>query len=371
LAPGSEDHECAWRDEAERLAEELARVQQRQQQLEGQLAALQRHIFGQRSEKLPPIAEQLRAERPVDPAATQARRREAREQKAALPEREVLHSVPVEKRRCPKCGSTELRPLGEGKKTVLYEYVPARFERQVHIQETLACRCGEGVVVADGPPKVVEKGQYGPGFIAHIVTAKCADSIPIYRQAKALRRAGIPVARTTLGDLFHSAADVLQPLADRLLQLVRDSRLVLGDETPLRVQAKGKTRRSYVWTFRTEKLVAYQYSPSRSGETPSKVLGGTSGYLLVDAYSAYNAVTVPEGRTRVGCWAHVRRKFFDALPTAPEAQEMLDLILGLYRVEYEARDAGVLHSDEHLHRRRQLSAPILERIRDCHPAARQ
>jgi len=313
---------------------------------------------------MPPIAEQLRQEKPADPALTQAMRRAQREAKAALPEREIQHRVSDERRKCPKCGSTELRSVGEGKRTYLYEYVPARFERQVHVQETLACRCGEGMVVADGPRRVADKCQYGPGLLAHVVTAKCADSIPLYRQAKALARAGVPINRTTLGDLFHTAADVLAPLAARILERVRESRLVRADETPIRVLDEGKTRRGYIWTFRTEQLIAYEYSASRSGETPARVLEGTRGYLLVDAYSGYNAVTLPEGRIRVGCWAHVRRKFFDALGTAPEAKGMLNLILDLYRVEHAARDAGVLGQPEHLRLRAEQSAASLGRIRD-------
>jgi transposase len=362
VVPSSEDHDCAWRNEAERLEGELVRIKDQQETLRAQLAALQRHVFGKRSEKMPPVSEELRSERPVDPEATQARRRAARAEKAALPEREVHHLVPPERRLCPKCGSADLRPLGDGKRTFVYEYVPARFERQVHVQETLACRCGEGVVVADAPARVVDKCQYGPGFIAHLITAKCADSIPLYRQAKALQRASVPVQRTTMGDLFHMGADVLQPLADRILQLVRESHLVLADETPIRVLAEKKTRRSYVWTFRTDKLIAYRYSASRSGDTPAEVLGGTRGYLVVDGYTGYNAVVVPKGRVRVGCWAHVRRRFFEA--TAPEAKEMMDFILGLYRVEHEMADAGRLGSPEHLLRRREVSAPLLERIRD-------
>ena len=313
---------------------------------------------------MPPIAEQLRQEKPADPALTQAMRRAQRKAKAALPEREIQHRVSDERRKCPKCGSTELRSVGEGKRTYLYEYVPARFERQVHVQETLACRCGEGMVVADGPRRVADKCQYGPGLLAHVVTAKCADSIPLYRQAKALARAGVPINRTTLGDLFHTAADVLAPLAARILERVRESRLVRADETPIRVLDEGKTRRGYIWTFRTEQLIAYEYSASRSGETPARVLEGTRGYLLVDAYSGYNAVTLPEGRIRVGCWAHVRRKFFDALGTAPEAKGMLNLILDLYRVEHAARDAGVLGQPEHLRLRAEQSAASLGRIRD-------
>ena len=116
----------------------------------------------------------------------------------------------------------------------------------MHVQEPLACKCGEGVVVADAPARAVDKCQYGSGFLALLVTAKCADSIPLYRQANALHRVGIPVARTTMGDLFHTSAQVLQPLVERILQLVRESHLVLADETPVRVQAEKKTRRGYI-----------------------------------------------------------------------------------------------------------------------------
>ena len=95
--------------------------------------------------------------------------------------------MPDEDRRCPKCGGTNLRSLGEGKTSVVYEYVPSKIERQVHVQETLACRCGEGIVTAEGAAKVVDKGQYGPGLVAHAVVAKCADSIPLYRLEKTYR----------------------------------------------------------------------------------------------------------------------------------------------------------------------------------------
>jgi len=130
-----------------------------------------------------------------------------------------------------------------------------------------------------------------------VVTSKCLDSIPLYRQAKVLSRAGVPVARTTLGDLFHSAARATDPLYRRLLDLIRVDDYVRADETPQRVLAEGKTRRAYVWTFRTEGLIAYVHSHTRSGETPVAVLSGTKGYLQVDGFTGYNAVVVPEGVT--------------------------------------------------------------------------
>ena len=172
----------------------------------------------------------------------------------------------------------------------------------------------------------------------------------------------MPVARTTLCDIFHEVGRATSPLAERLLALVREARLVHADETPQRVLDEGKTRRAYVWTFRTDELIAYVHSSSRSGVTPLEVLGGTQGYLLVDGYTGYNRVTVPEGRVRVGCWAHVRRKFFDALTTAPESKTALDFVLALYSVEHAAQDSGTLGTPEHLHARRTTSARVLEQL---------
>jgi transposase len=369
VATVPQTHQCEWRDEATRLRSELDRVQEEQVSLQAQLEKLQRHVFGKRSEKMPTVADELRRKgRQNSREETLKLRRENRQRKAELPEREFQHEVAADKRRCPKCGNAELKKLGDGKKTVIYEYVPARFEKQVHIQETLRCPCGECVIVAEGPLRAVDNGQYGPGLLAHVVTAKCADSIPLYRLAKSFRREGIPINRTTLGDLFHAAARELAPLWNRLLVLIAQNELVLADETPIRVLDEGKTRKGYLWTFRTSKstggdqLIGYCFSPTRSGDTPTKVLGGTKGYLLVDGYTGYNRVVVPEGRTRVGCWSHPRRDFFDALSTAPEAQQMLDLILELYKVEYEARDAALLGTGAHLALRQTKSAVVLKRI---------
>jgi len=195
--------------------------------------------------------------------------------------------------------------------------------------------------------------------------AKCADSIPFYRKAKAFSREGVPVARTTLGDLFHACARATAPLSRRLLELIVSDELVRADETTMRVlegAKNGQSRRGWLWAFRTEKLIAYKFSASRSGQTPSQVLGESQGYLQVDGYTGYNIVTTPARRVRVGCWSHARRKFFDALPTAPEARESLDLILELYQLEDDAKSAGLLGTNAHLALRDSMSAPVLDKI---------
>jgi len=372
---GGDDHRCEWRERAEKLEVELAAAHATIAELKGQLAQLQdvveklqRHVFGQRSEKMPPVAEELRRKGVTssDREAALAKRRENAEKKRALPAREIPHRIPDEKRVCPRCGRSVFKPLGPGKTTTIYEHIPATFERQLHVQEVARCQCGQTILTADGPPKVFEKAGYGPGFLAHLVVSKCCDSIPLTRLAKQYRRTGIPLNRSTLIDLFHRTAAETKPLWNRLAALVPTLAIAQADETTMRVLAKHKTRTGYIWTFLgrdadDKEIIAYQFSPTRSGETPVRVLGDSKGKCVVDAFSGYNKVTTPEGRLRCGCIAHVRRKFFDALPKAQDAaRTALDFILEIYKVEAEARQRGIARTEEHLALRRERSRPAMD-----------
>jgi transposase len=372
---GGDDHRCEWRGRAEKLEAELAiahatigELRAQLEQLQGIVEKLQRHVFGQRSEKMPPVAQELRraGATSADREAALAKRRENAEKKKALPAREIRHSIPEEKKVCPKCGRSVFKPLGPGKRTTIYEHVPATFERQVHVQEVARCQCGETILTAEGPPKAFEKAGYGPGFLAHVVVSKCSDSIPLTRLAKQYRRTGIPLNRSTLIDLFHRTAAETSPLWHRLVQLVPTLAIAQADETTMRVLAKQKTRTAYLWTFLgrdadDKEIIAYQFSPTRSGETPVRVLGNSMGKIVVDAFSGYNKVTTPAGRLRCGCLAHCRRGFFDALPNAEDAaRTALDYILEVYKVEAEARERGVAGTDEHLALRCERSRPVME-----------
>jgi transposase len=244
------DHFCPWREEAEELRERLTA-------LETKTAALERHVFGRKAERLPTVQQQLRREQSDEEGEARRQqaldtRRERAARRAEAPTRQVHHRVPEAQRLCPACGSDALKPLGQGRTTVVYEYIPARFEKQVHVQERLACACGQGVVTAPAPPKVVDRGEYGPGFIAHVVSSKCADSLPLHRLAQRLERGGVPMSRSTLTDLFHLAAEVLAPVSARLLQHIARAEVVWADETPLRVLDVKKTSLGYLWTFLTQ-----------------------------------------------------------------------------------------------------------------------
>ena len=354
LTPPADDHECGWKRIALELAERIC-------DLDARLTAMQRQVFGKKSEKMPPMDREVRKQRPVDKAAVLERRRRNAELRAsAVRTEDVTHRVPEAERRCPKCGKTDLGPVGKGKESIEWNYVPGYFRRCRHVRETLACSCGQYIVTAPGPDHSVENTRYGDGLRAYIVTSKCADSLPLYRLAKQFARLGIPIPRSTLTDLFHQVARELGPLTERLVKLVAASDVVLADETPMKMQHPN--RKGYVWTFIADNLIVYRFSGSRSGETPSSVLGDSTGVLVVDMYTGYNEVTSTGKRQRSGCLAHARRKLFDALAYAPEAQTALDLIRDVYVVEHDARAAGVVRTAEHLRLRQERSRPLMEKL---------
>ncbi|MCP4809508.1 MAG: IS66 family transposase [Proteobacteria bacterium] len=357
MADVPEEHECAWRDKALHLEAEV-------DDLKARLAQLERMAFGRKSEKVPTPGHELRQQgRRVDPAKTQATRAERRRQKAELPEQRIEHAVPAEQCVCPKCGSQELSRLGEGEVQTLYERVPEHFVRHVHVLQKLACRCGEYVVTAPGPRRAAEQTSYGPGLIAHLVVSKCADSTPFYRLEKACKRAGMPLSRSTMVDLFHRAAREVEPLYDALMVHIAAQPVVQADETTLKLQKK--TSKGWLWTFLAQDAIGYRFAESRSGQTPVEVLGGTSGTLVVDAYTGYNTVCTPEGRERAGCLAHVRRKLFEARKLAPADVDIaLALILDVYRVEHDAREAGIVGTMKHLALRQSRSRAAMDALHE-------
>ena len=359
------DHECELTTVVEQQAARIA-------SLERDLQQLKKALIGPKSErgkKLPSVDKAL-GKPPSTPEEKLARRRANAKARENLVTETVEHKVPDAQRCCPQCGNDKLAPLGAGRTTDVIEYVPGRFVRRRHVQEVLRCSCNGHVVTAPGAPKVVEQGHYGASFTAHLIIAKCIDSLPIYRLEKSFAREGMHIKRSTMNELFHKGADILEPLYRRLLELIARRDIVQADETRLRMldDGDGNPKNGFIWTFLAADAkggldVAYRFAADRSAETPRSVLGGTNGFLIVDGYSGYNSLADVSTRVRVACHAHLRRYFHDALPTAPVAQEAIDLILALYRVEHEAKERGIVGTDSHLEFRRQRSAPARDRLK--------
>lgn len=349
------------------LLELVESLQKTIEKKDSELAELRRLLFGKKSERLPTVRSELKRRRTprqkqADGDKTKRKRQATRKAKQELPTEIVRHDLDEDGLRCPHCGGSDFVELPD-EVSFEYEFVPARLLRIEHRRQKKACRCGQYVATGPAPVRVSDGVQYGPGFHAHVVVSKCLDSMPLYRQARCLSRAGVKISRSSLCDLFHRSAELLEPLYRRMLELIKNSKYVRADETPQPVMDKDKTHRGYMWNFNTENLVAYVFSPGRSGETAAAVLGDSRGFLLVDAYSGYNRVTTPERRTRVGCWAHVRRKFFEARQLAPEeCRYALEAILALYEVEYQAAAENLLGSDKHLALRKARSKVVIDEL---------
>jgi transposase len=359
------DHDCVLKDVVVAQANEIAR-------LKHDVDQLKKALIGPKTErsKMPRVDAGKRR----TPEERLAKRRANAAAKQKLETVRTPLKVPPEAKTCPDCGLVDaMKPVGTGRETTVFEFIPARWIRHIYVQEVLRCDCRNYVVTAPGAPKVIARGRYSASFLAHLAVAKCADSIPIYRIEKDYQRQGIPIARSTMTSLLHTASEITKPIWVRVLDNIKVRAIVQADETRLRMQKDkpgkdGKPKNGFVWTFVAEDDhggtdVAYVYAADRSGDTPKRVLGDTKGWLLVDEYSGYNHVAKAARRKRAGCHAHLRRYFHDALKTAPIAQEAIDLILELYLVEYEAEQRGFLKTAAHLKLRQAKSTPIRTQLK--------
>ena len=358
MSPPPDEHDCGWKVYAKAQA---AEYDQALAEVREQLAEVKRLLYARKSEKRraatklpPPLPPD-----PVDPMTTASTRAKARAQRrATMPTETVDVAVPDDERTCPRCpDAPALSPSGQTSSEVI-DFVRAYLRRRIFRRETLSCRCGH-IVAAPAPLRFGDKGQFGAGLVAHLVVAKVGHAIPQNRLTTAYRELGLDLPRQTACDLLHRAATMLTPLYDAALALVPAAVDVAADETSMRQHdRKGK---AYLWAFVTSDLTVYRYATTRSGSVPSAVLGDSEGRLLVDAYTGYNDVTSTGRRVRAGCWAHARRKLFEQ-SAHPEVASALALIGALYRVEREAKQAGILGSAEHAALRAARSRPIMALI---------
>jgi transposase len=249
---------------------------------------------------------------------------------------------------CSCCQSAKER-IGE-EITEELEYEPASFLVKEHVRVKYACRaCEEGVVIADPPALPIEKGRPGPGLLAHVVTSKYGDHLPLHRQTGIYRRHGVELHRSTLCDWVRDTAELLRPIAMAMKRSILETGYVNTDDTPVKVhQGKGgpgKTKQGRIWVYVSpeRREAVYDFTTTRAGEGPRSFLSGFTGFLQADAYGGYDRLYTSGEVVEVGCHAHARRKFFDALDTAPEAASyVLALIRGLYDIEANARERGIV-----------------------------
>lgn len=283
-----------------------------------------------------------------------------------LPRRRVVHELPECELGCPDCG-TQRVPIGE-EVSERYGYVPACVEIIEDARVRYGCpQCDSKTVVAAVPAKPIPKGLADGSMIAYIAVSKFADHLPLNRLEGIFRRHGAEIARSTMCDWLAVAADLLEPLYVRLKERVLLSRIIWTDDTPVDLQDRNHENnilQARIWTYlgdRENNYTAFDFTDSHKRDGPVNFLKDFEGFLQADAYAGYDHVYASKTVREVACWAHARRKFFDALGSNKKsASHALRHIQALYRVE----KLSATKTDEERKRMRQrLSRKILNLLK--------
>jgi transposase len=263
---------------------------------------------------------------------------------SSLPHHRHERDLPDAEKICSGCRRAKDR-IGEEVTRVL-EYVPSKLEVHEHVRPKYACRyCKDGVSSPPPPERPIARGIAGPGLIAQIVVSKFSDHLPLYRQEDIFVRHGLHLSRSTLCDWVSAAAELFRPLYELQRRLMLQSAVLWTDDTPVTVLVGGEegSRQGRFWTYVGDDehpYSVYDFTMSRGRDGPQSVLRDFRGYLHADAYAGYDGIFLGPGSqiVEVACWAHARRKFFDARKSSPrEAHQVLNWIGQLYDIEDRAR----------------------------------
>ena len=361
---------------------ELARLKQwrfgkSSESLDAQGLNPQAQLFDAKTEAL--LVEESKAEdRAEDEARTPGPSRIKRQAKRqALPSQleRILHHHEIKPAVC--SAGHPLKRFGQEISEQL-DCVPAQFFVHRHIRGKYACVCCNTVHVAPMPAQIIDKGIPAPGLLAQVIIAKHDDHLPLFRQEEIYRRSGAFIARSSMASWIGSSGVQLQPLAKAIKSHLMQQAVLHADETPIKLLApgSGKTDTAYAWVIRssdletTQRAVVFEFCNSRQGQHAATLLEGFQGSLVCDDYAGYKALFKQEKINEAGCWAHARRKFFEAhkLNQSEIAKEALHRIQQLYELE---RQGAALPLQERQRFRQDTSAPLLNEFKEWLLSQRQ
>jgi len=299
-------------------------------------------------------------------------------QVANLPVKEIDYRLPEEEQVCPEC-SGALHEMGVEVRQEI-QIVPATITLVKHNRFKYACRhCQQEetttpIVTATMPNPAFPNSVASPSAVAHIMTQKFVESQPLYRQEQHWQREGIDISRQTMANWMIRGAEMLADIYDAMRIALLKLDIVHADETTLQVlKEPGRAAQtdSYMWLYRSGRegppMALFEYQPGRAGQYPKRFLEGFKGYLQVDGYEAYGQVA---NAILVGCWAHARRKFMDALKAMPKSPKKAGAAvvaeLGLQYCNTLFSIEGDLHDVTHRERfegRQARSKPVLDQFK--------
>ena len=296
-----------------------------------------------------------------------------------LPIETIVHELPEEERICPDCGGS-MHSIGKVVVRRDLKIIPAKAVVVEHEQHSYSCRNCEHnssnepapIIKAGLPPQVIKGSLCAPETVAHIAVQKCVMGVPIYRQEADWNRNGIPIKRQTMVSWMIRCNEVyLEPIYDEMHLRLCQHKFLHSDGTVIQVlREPGKKPQSdsCMWVYRTSgeaehPIILYEYQPDKTQERAKEFLKGFSGYLMTDGSSSYGGL--PDGIVLVGCLAHVRSKFFDAVKVIQNEEDRVGSLpfIGkeycdnLFDIEREAKDKTF---EERHTIRNEKAAPILD-----------
>lgn len=331
------------------LAGVIEKLRVDNERLSHRLAALLNHLYRPKSERIDPqqlllfLADTTAAE-PKTPTSEDASKQKEKKPRAGhgragfgkhLPRVVTELDVPESERMCPQCKQS-MRFIGEDT-CERGHVVPAQILVKRYVRKKYACPAGHAVKTAEAPAALIDRCKYEPSMYAHIAVSKFSDHLPLHRQSEIFKRQGIDLSKSTMWDMLRRVDElVAQPVLAQMRAEILLAKIIQADETPVIVRLEGGkgTRQSYVWLYRADAKIAFDFRMDRSENGPTRYLGTWRGLLQTDGYSGYNEVTRQNGLTRAGCWAHARRKIKVALDLkTPNAAELMAKVQRLFHLE--------------------------------------
>ena len=391
-----------------RLAEQQAIIEKQEidieatrfhnKKLQEQLALLNQKHFAKSSEKNPGQAElqflneaellhaqqalddviaggDAENEDEIDVPAHKRKRKKKRDLPLDLPRCEVIHDLSEEQKRC-SCGLT-MNTIGEEVLEQL-SIVPQQFFVIVHRKLKYACTCKSCMRTASMPVQPIPASQAGPQLLAHVMSSKFHDGLPLYRQEKMAKREGLDLDRSKLARWTIEGSKIFQPIWNCLQDSFFSYDIALADETGIQVlkeQGRKPENKSYLWIRQggppDKPVVLVDYSPSRASDVASGLLEHFKGYLVVDGYAGYNASVRKNKLKPVYCNDHARRYFVDVVTSLTKglseetkegakdwiASQAIEMYKSLYRVEKNIKH---MTPEKKYAERQRLSVPLWE-----------
>jgi transposase len=365
-SPGDDDSVQGLHGQIKRMQAEIKFERTRNEALNFEIARLKRWRFGSSAESLDSSTQAVLFDAILGDTALedQAARGKAVRQAlpANLPRVDRHHDLGAT--HC-ACGQAFTR-IGEEVSEQL-DCVPAQFFVLRNIRGKFACACCQTIQAAPMPAQMIDKGLPAAGLLAQVAIAKIDDHLPLYRQTEIYARSGVHIPRSSMAQWLGICGVRLAPLGAALKDFILARSVIHVDETPVSLLApgRGKTKKAYVWVYRTtdfetQRAVLYDFTLSRAGEHPRRILGEFSGTLVTDDFSGYHALH-RQGVAAAFCMAHARRKLFEAfeLNGSQIAGQAVALIAKLYEIEREAKQ---LKPGDRLQIRQLRSLPVAQAL---------